>query len=125
MERKHVKLLTFKFFIDLGDAVKQYNDTMTLMTQARNEVKTKREEKKDLFHVHQSLVSEIQNLHAQQEEADRREKDLKRDFELLERQDIMINNEKKHKILEISKTEKQIVEFEKEKQNMIDRNSQI
>lgn len=37
----------------------------------------------------------------------------------------MINNEKKHKMIEIGKTEKQIVEFEKEKQQMIDRNAQI
>jgi hypothetical protein len=64
-------------------------------------------------------------LHAQQEEAERREKDLKRDFELLERQDIMINSEKKHKLVEISKTEKQIAEYEREKQEMIDRNTQI
>jgi chromosome segregation ATPase len=64
-------------------------------------------------------------LHEQQEEAERREKDLKRDFELLERQDIMINSEKKHKLVEISKTEKQIAEYEREKQEMIDRNTQI
>ncbi len=64
-------------------------------------------------------------MHAQQEEAERREKDLKRDFELLERQDIMINSEKKHKLVEISKTEKQIAEYEREKQEMIDRNTQI
>lgn len=62
-------------------------------------------------------------MHAQQEEAERREKDLKRDFELLERQDIMINGEKKHKLVEISKTEKQIAEYEREKQEMIDRNT--
>ena len=64
-------------------------------------------------------------MHQQQEEADRREKDLKKDFELLERQDIMINNEKKAKLVEISKTEKQIKEYEDEKQKMIERNTQI
>lgn len=80
-----MKLLTYKFFIDLGEAVSQYNNSMTIMTQAREEMKAKREQKKDLFTDHGSLVSEIQNLHAQQEEADRREKELKKEFELLER----------------------------------------
>lgn len=37
----------------------------------------------------------------------------------------MINSEKKHKLVEIAKTEKQIAEYEKEKQDMIDRNAQI
>jgi len=37
----------------------------------------------------------------------------------------MINSEKKHKLVEISKAEKQIAEYEREKQDMIDRNSQI
>lgn len=37
----------------------------------------------------------------------------------------MINNEKKHKLSEIARTEKQIIEFEKEKQEMVDRNNQI
>ena len=37
----------------------------------------------------------------------------------------MINSEKKHKLVEISKTEKQIAEYEREKQGMIDRNTQI
>jgi len=115
MERRHMKLLTYKFFIDLGDAVQAYNDTMQLITQGRNEIKAKRDQKKELFHDHQSLVNEIQNLHHQQEEADRREKDLKTDFALLERQDIMINNEKKAKLVEISKTEKQIKEYDDEK----------
>lgn len=64
-------------------------------------------------------------MHTQQEEADRREKEIKKDFDLLERQDIMINNEKKHKLSEIARTEKQIIEFEKEKQEMVDRNNQI
>ena len=63
MERKHMKLLTYKFFIDLGDGVKAYNDTMAQITSARNEVKSKRDLKKDLFMEHHSLVSEIQNLH--------------------------------------------------------------
>lgn len=64
-------------------------------------------------------------MHTQQEEADRREKEIKKDFDLLERQDIMINNEKKHKLSEIARTEKPIIEFEKEKQEMVDRNNQI
>lgn len=51
-------------------------------------------------------MNEITNLHTQQEEADKREKELKRDFELLERQDRMINNDKKSKIIEIGKIKK-------------------
>lgn len=71
-----MKLLTYKFFIDLGDAVKSYNDTMQLMSQARNEIKNKREQKKELFQHHSTLVREIESLHGQQEEADRRQKEL-------------------------------------------------
>ena len=37
----------------------------------------------------------------------------------------MINNDKKNKLSEIARTEKQIIEFEKEKQEMVDRNNQI
>lgn len=59
MERRNMKLLTYKFFIDLGDGVKSYNDTMSQMTIARNEIKSKREQKKDLFLEHHTLVSEI------------------------------------------------------------------
>ena len=54
-----MKLLTYRFFIDLGDAVTAYNNTMTIMTDARNELKVKREQKKDLFSNHGALVSEI------------------------------------------------------------------
>lgn len=64
-----------------------------------------------MFMKNHTLVAEITNLHTQQEEADKREKELTRDFSLLERQDIMINNEKKHKISEIEKTKKTVEEY--------------
>lgn len=59
LERKHIKLLTYKFFIDLGDGVKAYNNTMTLMAQARNEVKAQRDQKKELFLENQQVVNEL------------------------------------------------------------------
>ena len=61
-----------------------------------------------MFEQNSALVAIITNLHTQIEEADRRTKELTRDFELLERQDIMINNEKKHKITEVAKLEQKI-----------------
>ena len=76
-------------------------------------MKSKREEKKEKFVQNHALVQEINNLHQQIDESEKREKELKKDFELLERQDIMINNEKKMKISEITKTRRQIDEYER------------
>ena len=36
-----------------------------------------------------------------------------------------VRSDKKNKLSEIARTEKQIIEFEKEKQEMVDRNNQI
>lgn len=124
-ERKFLKLQTYKYFIDLGDGVKMYNETMAKIQELREDIKVKKEEKKEMFMKNHTLVAEITNLHTQQEEADKREKELTRDFSLLERQDIMINNEKKHKITEISKTTKQIEEYKQEKLLISEKCSQI
>ncbi len=102
-----------------------YNETMAKIQELREDIKVKKEEKKEMFMKNHTLVAEITNLHTQQEEADKREKELTRDFSLLERQDIMINNEKKHKITEISKTTKQIEEYKQEKLLISEKCSQI
>ena len=73
----------------------------------------KREEKKEKFTKNHALVEDINNLHTQIDESEKREKELKKDFDLLERQDIMIGNEKKMKIAEISKNQRQIEEYKK------------
>ena len=62
-----------------------------------------REERKEKFHKNRDLVNDINNLHTQIEESDKKDKELKKDFELLERQDIIIFNDKKMKISEIAK----------------------
>ena len=82
-------------------------------------------ERKENFQKNKDLVNEITNLHTQQEEADKREKELKRDFELLERQDRMITNDRKSKIIEIGKIKKQIEEFENEKISIQEKCTQI
>ena len=105
-ERRSLKLTTYRFFMDLGDGVRAYNDFMEKIQDCRDKVKEKREEKKEKFVKNHALVAEINNLHTQIDESEKREKELKKDFELLERQDIMINNEKKMKISEIAKTER-------------------
>jgi len=114
-ERGCLKLQTYRFFVDLGDIIKQYNEAMSKISTKREDVRIKKEERKEMYVKNSALVQEITNLHHQQEEADRRQKELRKDFELLERQDIMINNEKKHKISEIAKQEKNIKDMEKEK----------
>ena len=103
-ERRSLKLQTFRSFMDLGDGVRAYNEFMEKIQECRDQVKSKREEKKEKFVKNHALVAEINNLHTQIGEAEKRETELKKDFELLEREDIKINNEKKTKISEIAKT---------------------
>lgn len=62
-ERKSLKLQNYRFFMDLGDGVRSYNDFMEKIQEARDEVKAKREEKKEKFHKNHALVAEINNLH--------------------------------------------------------------
>lgn len=124
-ERKSLKLLTYRFFMDLGDGVKAYNEYMESINETREQVKIKREEKKEKFVKNHALVAEINNLHTQIDESEKREKELKKDFELLERQDIMINNEKKMKVSEIAKTERQIKDYQKQKLEIIEKCNQI
>ncbi len=68
-----------------------------------------------MFTENSVLVTDINNLHSQQEQAEKRHKELQRDFETLERADAVVNNEKKHKIGEIAKCEKKVKELEEEK----------
>jgi hypothetical protein len=42
-------------------------------------------------------------------------KDFQKDFEILERADLVVNNEKKHKISEINKCERKVKELGDEK----------
>ena len=62
-ERKSLKLLTYRFFMDLGDGVKAYNEYMESINETREQVKIKREEKKEKFVKNHALVAEINNLH--------------------------------------------------------------
>ena len=99
--------------MDLGDGVRAYNEFMEKIQECRDQVKSKREEKKEKFVKNHALVAEINNLHTQIEEAEKREEELKKDFDLLEREDLKINNEKKVKISEIAKTNRQIEDYKK------------
>lgn len=77
-------------------------------------LRDKKEAKRVLFTENSVLVTDINNLHSQQEQAEKRHKELTRDFETLERADAVVNNEKKHKVDQISKTEKRIEELKDE-----------
>ncbi len=78
-------------------------------------MRVEKEKKKQMFVDNGALVTEINQLHSQQEQANKRLADLKKDFEILERSDAVVNNEKKNKIAEKIKCEKKIREFEEEK----------
>ena len=124
-ERKSLKLQTYRFFIDLGGGVRSYNDFMEKINEVREQVRLNRDERKEKFHKNRDLVSEINNLHTQIEESEKKEKELKKDFELLERQDMMIHNEKKMKISEIAKAQWQIEEYKKQKLEITEKCNQI
>ena len=62
-DRKLLKLLTYKSFIDLGESVRQYNEYMQRMQEHREELKQKREKKKEMFMQNHELVADITNLH--------------------------------------------------------------
>lgn len=49
--------------MDLGDGVRSYNEFMEKIQQCREEVKIKREEKKEKFVKNHALVADINNLH--------------------------------------------------------------
>jgi Tfp pilus assembly protein PilO len=49
--------------MDLGDGVKAYNEYMESINETREQVKAKREEKKEKFVKNHALVAEINNLH--------------------------------------------------------------
>ena len=53
------------------------------------------------------------------ETADKKVKELHNEFQLLERSDIMIQNEKKHKLTEIQKIKDTIFQLQKSKEQTI------
>jgi len=79
-------------------------------------MRVEKDKKKTMFAENAALVTEINNLHSQTEQAVKKLNDFKKDFEILERADAVVNNEKKQKIAEKSKCEKKIKELEEEKQ---------
>lgn len=68
-----------------------------------------------MFQENQTLVSEINSLHSQKEQAEKKLAEHKKDFDVLERSDALVNNEKKNKVAEKIKLEKKIKELEEEK----------
>ena len=56
---------------------------------------------KTKFQENQQLVTDIQQLHLQIQNAEKKLKELKHGFANLEKEDIMISNEKKQKATEI------------------------
>ena len=68
-----------------------------------------------MFQDNTTLVSEINSLHSQKEQAEKKQNEHKKDFETLERSDALVNNEKKNKLTERLKFEKKIKELEEEK----------
>ena len=125
MERKSLKLQTYRFFIDLGDGVRAYNQFMESITSGREAIKSKREEKKETYRQNGALVAEINSLSTQIDESEKKERELKEAFEELERQDVMINNEKKSKVTEIAKATRRGEDFKKKKQEVIEQCHQI
>lgn len=77
------------------------------------------------FQENQNLVTEIQQLHQQIEVADKKIKDLSHEFQLLERSDVMIQNEKKHKLTDIQKLKDAIFTFKKSKETSINEQMRI
>ena len=92
-----------------------FNEMGKSVTDHREFLRVQKEKKREMFTQNGALVTEINNLHSQQEQADRRMKDFQRDFEILERADLVVNNEKKHKISEVSKCERKVEELGDEK----------
>ena len=86
----------------------QYNEETQKFTKQRELLREKKEAKRALFTENAALVTDINNLHGQQEQAEKRYKELQKDFDTLERADAVVNNEKKHKLMEIAKCERQI-----------------
>ena len=50
--------------MDLGDSVKLYNTFASKIEEQRNEIKQKKQDKKDKFSLHQDLIAKIDELNA-------------------------------------------------------------
>ena len=88
-------------------------------------MRVEKEKKKVMFQENTTLVSEINSLHNQEEQAKKKHAEHKKDFEILERSDALVNNEKKNKVAERIKFEKKIKELEEEKVQVAKRNEDI
>jgi septal ring factor EnvC (AmiA/AmiB activator) len=90
-------------FVELGAGVRLYNEELERITKLREDLRAKKEEMKERFTENQQLVTDIQQLNEQIDHADKKIKELQHEYQLLEKSDVMLQNEKKHKASEIYK----------------------
>ena len=96
-------LTNMLYFVELGDGVKSYNESIEKIHKLREDLRKQKELIRESLAENNQLVQEISGLHAGVGAAEQRGKDLRNEFQLLERADIAIQNEKKHKLTEIQK----------------------
>jgi len=118
-------LTNMLYFVELGDGVQLYNKSIEKIHQIRDELRQCKEQMKQKFQANNELVTEIQQMHLQSETADKKIKELQQEFQLLEKSDIMIQNEKKHKLTEIAKLKETNYNLSKSKESTISEASKI
>lgn len=69
-------LTNMLYFIELGDGVKYYNESIEKIHTLRERLRKQKELMKQKFTENQQLVTEIQQLHLQIETADKKIKEL-------------------------------------------------
>ena len=119
-ERDYMILTNMLYFVELGDAVGKYNKIVSKLAGLREKLREKKEETKKKFEENQQLVTEIQQFHQQIEQADKKIKECQTEFQTLEKSDVMIQNEKKHKLTEISKLKDNQHQIKKSREKMLD-----
>lgn len=83
-ERQYMLMENMLFFVSLDENVKAYNDTLEQIIQLRDQLKLKKEAQKAKFLENQNLVTRIQQIQTQEEEAKKKQSELKQSFTVLE-----------------------------------------
>lgn len=115
-EREFMVLTNMLYFIELGNGVKIYNESIEKIHNLRQLIQVKKEEMKQKFQQNKKLVEEIQQLHQKVQSAEGIVKDLEHQFQQLEQKDVKIVSEKKKKIEDLEKLKEGIINLKKRKQ---------
>lgn len=118
-ERTFLKLHNLKLFTEMSEAIKSHNEMVDAFTKIRNEIKEKKERKRQILERNANIVKVIEESQNELQKADETYKLSRSEYDKLEQQDAKLRQEKKQKVIEIARYEMKLEENEKEKNKML------